>query len=73
MITFVALFLEKLPKKCKKPNLLKIKYELKQLYAVLPKRSAKWALGPQCGLFQNSGPHLVRIGAKKWAISPPCS
>ena len=41
--------------------------------SVLPKRSAKWALGPQCGLFQNSGPHLVRIGAKKWAISPPCS
>ena len=38
--------------------------------AVLPKMSAKEALGPQCGLFWNLGPHLVRIEPKKWAFSP---
>ena len=37
---------------------------------MLPKRSAKWALGLQCGLFLYLSPHLVHIGVKKWAFSP---
>ena len=38
---------------------------------VLPKRSAKEALGLHCRLFWYLGPHLVRIGVKKWAFLPP--
>ena len=34
-------------------------------YTVLRKRSAKSALGPQCGLFVKYSPDLVRIQAKK--------
>ena len=36
---------------------------------VLPKRSAKLTLGPQCVLFRYSGTHLVRIEPKKYTFS----